>query len=281
MAPIVSMGRLRMGESAGRGFSLPTPRAYRGRVGVAVPGSGIILGQAANPTTKPVVYSIANLPTGLSFNAGTRAITGTPTSAHVTRSVTYTATDSSSPVEVVTATFAFPIVSSTAATSLDDWDGRGYGLSTRRTLLLALLFSGADVAGNDTNVDVFTFPPCGNTGGFFLPSQPVDVGWPDVSPAPIVTRIRLHPSTDQITVNHSSIDFEVNAAPFTFSAWRDSYAGTRSIWLQHRADADSYPVVAGDSAGGSFLKVTTAADTVQVAMDENERFILAVTDTST
>ena len=280
MAPAITLGEPILGYNPSRGFSLPTPRSFRGRAGVAIPASGIVLPEASNPTTAPVTYAATNLPSGLSFTASTRTISGTPSAAHASRAVVYSATDASTPAEVVTATFQFPVVASTAATSLDDWDNRGLGLSTRKTLLLALLFSGRNVGGSDTNTDVFAYPPRGNVGGFFLPSQPVNLGWPDVSPSPIVTRIRLHPASDQFTVNHSSIDFEGNAAPFAFSAWRDTYAGTRSIWLQHRADADVYPVVAGDSAGGSFLKVTTAADTVQVNMDNNVRFILAITDTT-
>ena len=280
MSPILAMGNPIMGESLDRGFSLPTPRAYRGRVGVAIPGSGIILGEAKNPTTAPVVYSASNLPSGLSFNAGTRAITGSPTTAHATRAVTFTATDSSSPAEALTATFAFPVVSATAATSLDDWDNRGYGLPTRKTLMLALLYSGADVGGSDTNTDVFAYPPRGTIGGVFLPTQLVNLGWPDISPSPVVTRVRLHPANDQCTINHSSVDAQGNAAPLAFSAWRDSYAGTRSIWLVHRSDADEYPVTTSDSAGGSFLRVTTSADSVQANLDTNERFILAVEDTS-
>ena len=154
--PITQFGRLRMGEPADRGFSLPTPRAYRGRVGAAIPSGGIIL-SGAKGGTKPITHSISNLPSGLSFNASTRAITGSPTNAHATRAVVYTATDASTPAVAVSKTFEFPVVASSAALTRDDFDHRGYGLSTRTTYLLALLQSTVNVAGS--NVVVFRRPP--------------------------------------------------------------------------------------------------------------------------
>ena len=158
MAPILEMldGKVMDFVGLGQSFSLKTPRSYRGRVGVAIPSSGIILPKARGGKA-PVAHSISNLPSGLSFNAGTRAVTGNPTSAHATRAVTYSATDSSTPAETVNATFQFPVVSSSADITRDDFDHRGYGLSTRTTYLLALLESTVNVAGSD--VIVFRRPP--------------------------------------------------------------------------------------------------------------------------
>ena len=136
--PIVSLGRLRLGESADRGFSLATPRAYRGRVGAAVPSGGIILPKARGGKS-PLVYSITNLPSGLSFNASTRAVSGSPTNAHNSRAVVLSATDSSTPAETVTATFQFPVVASNAALTTADFDNRGYQLDTRTVFILALI----------------------------------------------------------------------------------------------------------------------------------------------
>ena len=149
-----------MGETLDQGFSLKTPRHYRGRVGAAIPTAGIIL-PTGRGGTKPITYSIADLPAGLAFDATTRAITGSPTSAHATRSVTYTATDSSTPAEVINVTFEFPIVASTAAATYDDWDNRGYGLETRETFLLALLESTVNVTGADATV--WRRPPSSGT----------------------------------------------------------------------------------------------------------------------
>lgn len=83
-----------------------------------------------------------------------------------------------------------------------------------------------------------------------------------------------------MTVNHSNIDADSNPASFGLSAWRDAFAGTRSFWLQWRDDADEYPVTSGDSAGGSFLRVGTSADSHQSSFDDGQNFILALTDTS-
>ena len=154
--PIISLGRPRMGENPSRGFSLKTPRDYRGRVGAAIPSGGIILPSAKNGQGA-ITYALSNLPSGLSFNANTRAITGSPTNAHATRAVVFSATDSSSPAETVSATFQFPIVSSSAAITRDDFDHGGYGLSTRTTYLLALLQSTVTVSGS--NVVVFRRSP--------------------------------------------------------------------------------------------------------------------------
>ena len=154
--PIISMGRLRMGESADRGFSLPTPRDFRGRVAAAIPTGGIIL-PAARGGKSPITYSLSNLPSGLSFNATTRAVTGNPTNAHATRAVVLTATDASTPAGVLTATFEFPVVSETSAITTADFDFRGYGLSTRTIYLLALLQSTVTVSGS--NVAIWRRPP--------------------------------------------------------------------------------------------------------------------------
>ena len=278
MAPIITLGDPIMGYNPSRGFTLPTPRDYRGRAGAAIPTGGIVLPEASNPTTAPVTYAATNLPSGLSFNAGTRVVSGNPTTAHASREVTYTATDSSSPAEVVSRTFAFPVVASTAATSLDDWDSAGYGLSTRNTLLLALLFSGANVGSSDVNI--WAVPPRGTTGGVFLPTQLADLAIPGSDAATVITRIRLHPGSDAFTINHSNIDAAGNPAVFSFSNWHAPLIGSRSWWLQWRNDADQYPLSSGDSAGGGFLRVSTSSDSVQANLDNNERFLLAVTDTS-
>ena len=148
-----------------QGFSLKAPRDYRGRVGAAIPSGGIIL-RGASGGVAPVTYGTSNLPAGLAFDATTRAITGSPTSAHSSRAVVYSATDSSSPAETVTATFEFPVVGSTAALTRDDFDHRGYGLSTRTVYMLALLES--TVAVGSGNVTTWRRPPDGSAIGLLL-----------------------------------------------------------------------------------------------------------------
>ena len=158
MPPIIEMldGRIMDFVGLDQGFSLPTPRSFRGRVGAAIPTAGIVL-PSARGGKAPVVYATSNLPSGLSFNVSTRAISGAPTVAHNSRAVVFSATDSSSPAETVSATFEFPIVSSNAAISRLGFDFRGYGLSTRSVYLLALLESTTNVAGS--NVVVWRRPP--------------------------------------------------------------------------------------------------------------------------
>ena len=145
-----------MGEVEGGPFSLPVPRDFRGRVSSAIPSPGIVLPAAKNGQS-PITYAVTNLPSGLAFNAATRAVTGNPTNAHATRAVVLTATDASTPAVVLTATFGFPVVGSSAAITRDDFDFRGYGLSSRTIYLLALIQSTVTVSGS--NVVVFRRPP--------------------------------------------------------------------------------------------------------------------------
>ena len=92
---------------------------------------------------------------------------GSPTSAHATRAVVLTATDASTPAEVVAATFQFPVVGSGAAITRDDWDHSGYGLSTRTTYLLALIGSQVNVGFSDATI--WRRPPqSGNVTGHLL-----------------------------------------------------------------------------------------------------------------
>ena len=154
--PVLSLGNPILGFNPDQGFSLPSLRSYRGRVSSAIPTPGIVLPKARGGKA-PVVYAVSNLPSGLSFNVGTRAITGAPTNAHATREVTFSATDASTPAVAVSKTFEFPVVGSTAAITTDDFDFRGYGLSSRTIHLLALIESTVSVAGS--NVIVFRRPP--------------------------------------------------------------------------------------------------------------------------
>ena len=167
MAPILEMIDRRMMDFIGTdsGLALRTPQDFRGRVGAQIPSGGIILPAAKNGTA-PVTHTVAGLPSGLSFNVSTRAITGDPIAAHSSREVTYTATDSSTPAVSVSATFQFPIVGRTAPLTRDDWDNAGYRLQTRTTYILALLQGTVNVGSS--NVTVWRRPPSGSSVGFIL-----------------------------------------------------------------------------------------------------------------
>ena len=197
-----------MGEAESQAFSLPALRSYRGRVGAAIPGGGIVLPEARGGAS-PVVYATSNLPSGLSFNASTRAIAGSPTNVHATRAVVYTATSSSTPAEAVTATFQFPIVASNAAITTDDFDLRGYGLSTRTTYLLALIQSTVTVSGS--NVVVFRRPPqTGSEVGTLLADDGStltdlsDVTITAGGQSVLVDQIQFQVSSDRIELRESS-----------------------------------------------------------------------------
>ena len=167
MAPILEMldGKGMDFVGLDQGFSLPALRSYRGRVGSQIPSGGIVL-PAAKGGTAPVVHTLAGLPSGLAFNVGTRTITGDPIAVHATREVTLTATDSSTPAQVATATFQFPVVGRTAPITRADWDNAGYHLQTRETYLLALLQGTVNVGSSD--VMVWRRPPDGNAIGLLL-----------------------------------------------------------------------------------------------------------------
>ena len=92
----------------------------------------------------PLSYTATNLPSGLSFNASTREITGTPTTPE-TKTVTYTVTDADG--DAVSDTFTFTI---TDAFRISSWNGTDY-LSP---IVLARLT--ATISGVDITVDPVT-----------------------------------------------------------------------------------------------------------------------------
>ena len=197
-----------MGEVEGGPFSLPTPRDFRGRVSSAIPSPGIVLPAAKNGQS-PITYAVTNLPSGLSFNATTRAVEGSPTNAHATRSVVLTATDASTPAVVLTATFEFPVVSETSAITTDDFDFRGYGLSSRTIYLLALLQSTVNVAGS--NVAIWRRPPqSGTEAGILLDddgnalTDQADMTITAAGESVLVDQIQFQVSADRVELREST-----------------------------------------------------------------------------
>ena len=114
--------------------SAPTLSDQTGAVGTAVN----ILLPVGTSGNSPLAYSIANLPAGLSFNTGTRRITGTPTTDQV-KTVTYTVTDADNDVD--SSTFTFTI---TDAFRISSWNGTDY-LSPIVLARLTATISGADI----------------------------------------------------------------------------------------------------------------------------------------
>ena len=249
--PIIRMGALRLGESADRGFSLRTPRAYRGRVGAAIPSAGIVLGGASGGT-KPITYSTTNLPSGLSFDATTRAITGSPTTNYATREVTYTATDSATPAEVVTATFEFPVVASTAAATHDDWDNRGYGLETRTTYMLALIESEGDVGFSDENL--WLRPPQTGTvtgklladDGSELTTDFSDMTFTQGGESVFVSRVLLRQGVDRVVFYETS--------DLHFGTYARNVLGSPTLYVRIANDEQAIPYNSGFSADLQFRR---------------------------
>ena len=210
MAPILEMldGKGMDFVGLDQGFSLPTPRSFRGRVGAQIPSGGIVL-RAASGGTAPITHAVSNLPSGLSFDAGTRAITGNPTSAHSSRAVVYSATDASTPAETVTATFQFPVVASGAAITRLDWDHAGYRLQTRTTFLLALIQSEGDVGFSDENLWLHP-PSSGTETGLLLDDDGntltdyADMTFTEGGEAVLVSRVLVQQGNDRVTFYETS-----------------------------------------------------------------------------
>ena len=114
--------------------SAPTVSNQTIRVGVAVD----ITLPVGTGGDSPLAYSIANLPTGLSFNANTRKITGTPTTAQV-NTVTYTVTDVDGDTDSSTFTFTIAV-----DFRISNWNGTRY-LSPIVLARLTATISGADI----------------------------------------------------------------------------------------------------------------------------------------
>ena len=266
------MGRLRMGESAERGFSLPTPRSYRGRVGAAIPTAGIVL-PSERGGTKPVAYSTSNLPSGLSFNAGTRAITGSPTAAHATREVTYSATDSATPAETVSATFEFPVVAQAAAATHDDWDNRGYGLETRTTYMLALIESQGDVGFSDENLWLRP-PQTGTPTGKLLDDDGTELtdfasmtftaGGENV----FVSRVLIRQGSDRV------VFYETSA--LHFGTYARDVLGRPTLYVRIANEEEAVPYNSGFSADLQFRRSSPDLGEFLREIDVGTRVLLGV-----
>ena len=260
-----------MGAAPG-GFSLPAPRDFRGRVSAAIPTGGIIL-KGASGGTAPITYAVSNLPSGLSFNASTRAITGSPTVAHATREVTYTATDSSTPAEAVTQTFAFPIVASDAALTRDDFDHRGYQLSSRTVHLLALLQSTVTVAGS--NVIVFRRPPqTGSQIGVLLADDGSTIsGLSDMTinaagESVLVDQIQFQVSSDRVELREST--------SLHFGTYIGTTLGAPTLYMRIGSDENEINYERGFGGNAQWRRTTPDLGTFLQAFDSGVRMLLAV-----
>ena len=270
--PVISMGHPRMGENPNMGFALPTPRSFRGRVGAAIPTGGIIL-PSARGGKSPITYSLSNSPSGLAFNAATRAVTGSPTVAHASRAVTYSATDASSPAETITQTFAFPIVSSTAAITRLDFDHAGYGLSARTIYLLALLESTVTVSGS--NVVVFRRPPrTGAEAGTLLDddgSTLTDLSDMTITAAGesvLVDQIEFQIGTDRVEFRESTAAH--------FGGFIGTTLGAPTLYMRIGSAENEINYERGFSNNASWRRTTPDLGVFLQGFDSGVRLLLAV-----
>ena len=274
MAPIISMGRLRMGENPSQGFSLPTIRAFRGRVGSQIPSGGIVL-RAATGGTAPVVHTLANLPSGLSFNVGTRAITGDPIAVHSSREVVLTATDSSVPAQVVTTSFQFPIVGRTAPLTRDDWDNTGYRLQTRTTYILALLQGTVNVGSS--NVTVWRRPPSGSSIGFIIDdagnviTDVADMTFAAAGETIFASQMDFLISQDRVELR------EATTPDVHFGTYLSSTLGAPNLYLRTLDDGEqTLGWDRGFGANGQWRRSSPDISAFLQTIDSGVRYLLAV-----
>ena len=191
-------------------IEFPALRNYRGRINVAIPTDGIVLPEVESGGLPPFTYSIADLPAGVSFDASTRKLTGTPTAAG-DNTVSYTATGSDTEDNTLTEELEFTVLAADAPLSRSDWDFHGYGLGTQTTHLLAVIESTLDVE-NTGNSDVWNRPPRSPTRGNLIDDD--DEITTDLTTMRIsgtasanVTRLRFQPANNRIAViNDGSFD---------------------------------------------------------------------------
>ena len=275
MAPILEMQDGRVIDFVGlnQAFTLKTPRDYRGRVGAAIPTGGIILPAAKNGQS-PITHSISNLPVGLSFDATTRAITGSPTGTYTTREVAYSATDSATPAVTVDVTFEFPVVGSTALITRDDWDSRGYGLETRTTYLLALIQSEGDVGfGGDENL--WLKPPYSGTATGLLIDDDgntltdfSDMTYTEGGESVFVSRILIQQGTDRVR-------FYETSALHHGTYFRD-VLGSPSLYMTIGSDEQEILYLNGFGADVSWRRTTPDLGAFLRGIDDGTRVLLGV-----
>ena len=257
-----------------QGFRLPSLRDFRGRSGAAIPSGGIVL-PAARGGVGTVTHTAANLPVGLAFNTGTRTITGTPIAVHATREVTITATDSSTPAQVATATFQFPVVGSTAALTRDDFDHRGYGLSTRTVYLLALLEGSTDVGS--ANTTVWQRPPSGSNIGLLLDDDGntqtdlADMTFTAAGETILASRMTFLISQDRVELR------EATTPDVHFGTYLSSTLGAPSLFLRTLADGEqTLSWDRGFGANGQWRRSSPDIGAFLQTIDSGVRYLLGV-----
>ena len=272
-AGAISGGAIKRPGGGPKVFGLSAVRSYRGRVNAVIPTAGIQLPAAVNGTP-PYTYTATGLPAGLSFGASLRRITGMPTTAHASREVSYTATDSETPANTVTRTFQFPVVGSTAPITRDDWDNRGYGLPARTTYLLALLQGTVNVGS--ANATVWRRPPDGGAIGLLLDDDGnliadlANMTFTAAGASIPVSRMTFLVSQDRVELRESVVP-DVH-----FGSYISSTLGSPSLFLRVGNSQNELPYDRGFGSNAQWRRSVPDIGAFLQTIDSGVRYLLAV-----
>ena len=263
---------------ADAGVRLPGFRTLRGRQGQAVP-SGLILPEAKGGTP-PYTYTCAGRPGGVSFNATTRALSGTPSAAG-NFTLTYGVEDSSTPALSASRSINWSVLNliGTDAIALQDFDeGKlGYGLSALSPVYAATLVSGNNV--NFSSVQIWAGPPRTAVGSVVddpLAQRLLPLG-------SIISRIdyRRSGATDQLRFFDSDQDLEGNAVDSDVGQWGTNNPDL-NLYVQGSPGAPNVELeFDNDRHSGATWHLTfslsaTDASWVRSNMDEDDQFLFVI-----
>ena len=213
----------------------------------------------------------------MSFAGATRRITGSPTTTHATREVTYTVSDASTPAKTIAQTFQFPVVSAAALMTLDDWDNLGYGLPVRGAEMLLLIEAGDDVPNTgNAHARMYRIPPRGTAVGTKIDDPHEDIGIGILNA--VLTDIRINNGGGTVLVNDSNTNVDGDTITFHLGNWAsgtDRYFYIKTSGFEIKYNHATNNIV---SQGDNFL-AWTSVGTQQASLRtiaETQRVIFAV-----
>ena len=133
--------------------------------------------------------------------------------------MTYAVTDSAIPAVTITVMFQFPVISATAALTLQDWDATRYRLTTRvKPDVLMLIDGTVDIGAADKTI--WARPPRG-TVGTVVTDDLDDYGIGEN--ATQITRLLFKYTNTSVVVNHNSKNPAGETAFFDFIGYIAAY----------------------------------------------------------
>ena len=260
------------------GVRLSGFRTLRGRQGQAVP-SGLILPEATGGTP-PYTYTCTGRPGGVSFNATTRALSGTPSAAG-NFTLTYGVEDSSTPALSASRSISWSVLNliGTDAIALQDFDeGKlGYGLSDLNPVYAATLISGNNV--NFSTVQIWAGPPRTTVGSVVddpLAQRLTPLG-------SIISRIeyRRVGASDQFRFFDSDQDLDGNPVDSDIGQWSMDNPDL-NLYLQGSTGAPNVELeFDNDRHSGAVWHTTFTLDSTQASwvrgnMDATDQFLFVI-----